>query len=128
MGERMTRRLDNPEKPFTIINKYRTTLEKNNKSKITRVCRKMQLSRKERIPLTSYCCQGCKNGPHSPPSLSSNCEKVYWGILVIPHLQRHFKCKSLSSHFKLCRISKNVFCTCVIYSVTSRSKTKQYNS
>ena len=29
------------------------------------------------IPLISYCCQGCQNGPRSPNSLSPNREEVY---------------------------------------------------
>ena len=27
--------------------------------------------------LISYCCKGCQNGPHTPQSLSFNCEMVY---------------------------------------------------
>ena len=38
------------------------------------------LSRKERILLIFYCCQGCQNEPRSPQSFSPNCEMIYCGL------------------------------------------------
>ena len=56
-----------------------------NKSKISRVAGRCDrdasqtfITEVEGLP-DSYCCQGCQDGPKSPQSLSSNCEK---GLLV----------------------------------------------
>ena len=45
------------------------------------VFRETQMSRKERIPLISYRCQGYQKGPRSAQSLSPNCGKVYSPII-----------------------------------------------
>ena len=38
---------------------------------------------KHPIPLISYCCQGCQNGPNSPQSFTPNCKRVYSPVLIL---------------------------------------------